>query len=322
MITLIRNIILLPWKFKGKILVFLALTLVFLFLLFPLNDLSDFVANATRNATNNAVSIEFSDLHLSFSPLPGLEFSQVLAEVGAFSPLISEQLGIYPSLAAVISQAPYGKIKAEGLFKGNLNINVKKGSRTEAGDSRMAVTIQGEELSLEEIRQWARLPMNLRGTLEIDSSITADPTMKEQPDAEMNFQVMKFELPPFPLVTDLGAFTLPELKFSSVELKGRLSDGKFIIESGKLGKESDDLFGTIKGNLGMNIVGGPGGVAPQIGAYTVDLDLKMKKVVENRLSLFLTLISQFKTEAGALSQYKFRVSALSLRDNPKFTSSR
>ncbi len=45
----------------------------------------------------------------------------------------------------------------------------------------------------------------------------------------------------------MGPLTLPDLKLSTVELKGRLAAGRFVIETGTIGKPGDELYGTIKG---------------------------------------------------------------------------
>ncbi len=320
MLTIIRKILSLPWVYKGKILVFLLMTGIYLVILFPLNDLSDYVSNATRNATQGFIAIEFEDLHLSFSPLPGIRVSKALAEIGNFSALVANEIGIYPALSAVISQAPYGTIKAEGLFRGDINISVNKGNRTEDGISKYEVVIRGESLALEEIRNWARLPMNLKGKMEVKSIINADPTMKESPEAEVTIVINNFDLPSFPLMTEMGVFTMPQLKFSKLELNGRLTGGKIFIDTGKLGSEKDELFGTVKGNMGLALAGGPQGLSPQFGGYTVDLDLKMKKAFESRLSLFLNLIGQYRSEAGGTAQYKFKVSSASMNSPPRFNA--
>ena len=72
----------------------------------------------------------------------------------------------------------------------------------------------------------------------------------------------------------MGSVNIPQIKFDKVELKGKLSNGKFLIESGKLGSPKDDFYGDIKGELGLTLLQVQGQVVPQIGAYNISVDLK------------------------------------------------
>ncbi|WP_374032643.1 hypothetical protein [Bdellovibrio bacteriovorus] len=82
-----------------------------------------------------------------------------------------------------------------------------------------------------------------------------------------------------------------------------------MIETGTIGKPGDELYGTIKGKIGLTIVNRGNSFGHQIGAYNIEVDLKTKRSFQERAALFLTFIDGYKTPTSEGSQYKFKVSA-------------
>ena len=147
----------------------------------------------------------------------------------------------------------------------------------------------------------------LKGQLDLKTTALADLTFQEQPDVDIDIQIRQFELPPSNVNTAMGPLTLPDLKLSSVELKGRLAGGRFIIETGTIGRQGDELQGTIKGNMGLNVQNVGGTPNPQMGAYNIEVDLKAKRSFQDRAALFLSFIDTYKTATSDGAQYKFKV---------------
>jgi type II secretion system protein N len=296
---------------KLKIFVLFVSMCVFLFLLFPFNDLGDLVSTQVARLSGNKLFLQFEELKMSLIPTPGLKFQQVYLEAAGLSGIGAQEIKITPSIAGMISQKPYGNVSARGLLKGDVQISVKSGSRTDSGGERQKIEISAQKLSLQELRDVARLPVMMKGQLTLESTALVDLTLAEQPDADITLSISQFELPPANVMTPMGPLTMPDLKLSSLEIKGRLAGGKLIIESGVIGKESDELRGTISGNLDLSLVNAGGGVSPNIGGYDFKIDLRARKNFQDRAALFLSFIDGYKTATPDGSQYKFRVSAAS-----------
>ena len=121
----------------------------------------------------------------------------------------------------------------------------------------------------------------------------------------------------------MGPLTLPEIKLKQVHLKGRLSNGKFNIEEGVVGQQGDELTGTVKGFFNLMLEAQKNGsVTPVLGSYSLELDLNMKKSFEDRASLFLTFIEQFKSPTSEGSRYAFKLSATSPQSPPNMSALR
>jgi type II secretion system protein N len=307
---------------KGKIFVMFFSSLVFVFLLFPFDDLSDLISTQVAKLTNNALYVQFEKLKMSLIPTPGVQMKQVHIESLTTPTLSASELTITPSVTGLIQQKPYGNISAKGFLKGDVVLNMGKGTRSDNGVERQRIDVSAKKVSLHDLRELANLPVHLKGQLNLQSSALADLTFQEQPDVELDLIVQQFELPPSNINTPMGPLTLPDFKLTSLELKGRLAAGRFIIETGTIGKPGDEIQGTIKGNINLNIQNRGGNFAHQIGAYSFDIDLQAKKSFQDRAALFLTFIDNFKTPTTDGAQYKFKVSANNTFSPPNIDASR
>lgn len=294
---------------KGKILVMIFSSFVFLFLLFPFDDLSDLISSLVSKVTNNSVYVQFEKLKMSLFPQPGIKMDSVYIESIRTPAVSAQQLVITPSIRGLIQQKPYGNVSAKGLLQGDVNIEVGKGTRSDNGVERHRVEVTAQKISLHDVRELANLPVLLKGQLNLQTTALADLTFQEQPDVDIDMTINKFELPPSNVETAMGPLTLPDLKLTSVELKGHLAAGRFIIETGTIGKPGDELYGTIKGNIGFNIVNQGGAFTRQVGSYDFEIDLKAKRSFQDRAALFLSFVDSYKTPTAEGAEYKFKVSA-------------
>lgn len=295
-------------------------TLIFFIFLFPTGDLGDLVSSKVSELTQNQVFLQFNNFSLNLTP-PGVEFTDIFLET-AFAPGISaKEILISPSLAGIISQKPYGSVSVTDLLNGALQLSVKKGQPTETGNERQRLILNLENLSLSALRDFLKLSLALEGKLSLSADGQADLELSEQPDIDLNLDLNKFALPPATVNTMMGPLTLPDMKLDQIHLKGRLSNGKFNIEMGDIGKKQDDLFGKIKGFWNVNIVLVNGKPIPQFGSYDLDINLVTNKTFQAKASLFLSLLDQYKSSSPDGTRYKFKVSASDLQSPPSITGS-
>lgn len=307
---------------KDKLFILFVSPLVFLFFLFPFDDLSDLITSQVSALSGNSVYVQFEKLKMSLIPQPGAKMDQVFIQTVNTPPLSINELLITPSISGIIQQRPFGKVLAKGLLQGDVKVQLSKGKATENGLERQQIEISASDISLTELRDLAKIPMLLRGKLNLETSILADLSFQEQPDLNLNLDIDKFELPPSNINTPMGDLTLPDLKLTSITLKGRLSAGRFIIETGTLGKPNDELFGTIKGNIDISILNRDGSFSQQMGGYNLEIDLTAKRSFQDRAALFLGFIDNYKTPLSDGAQYKFKMSATGPGMPPSFGASR
>lgn len=289
-----------------KILLVLLLTVVFLFVLFPLSDLSDWATSQVSKLTQNKVYLQFDQLHLNpFTATLGLD--QVTIDTPQISGLTSSKVQVSPSIMAAFKQKPGGTFRAEGLFKGDVEVTMMPAPSTGTTD-KTKIDINAQNLSLKEARQIVNLNLPISGQLNLSAQAVADLTMTEQPEVDINLTIQRFELASTSVVTaQMGAVNVPQIKFDKVELKGKLSNGKFQIESGKLGSPKDDLHGDIKGELGLTFMQVQGQVVPQVGQYNISVDLKANAAFQQRAQLFLSFIENSRRMEGTDAHYKLRL---------------
>lgn len=294
---------------KSKFVLLLISTLVFGFLLFPFGDLGDLVSSQVSKMTNNQIYLQFENMRMSLFPETGVALDQVHLEGQSLPPLKAQELVFTPSVSSLISQKPAGTLSAKGFLNGDVEVSLKPGTKSDNGVERQKITLNAKKLSLKEIRNLAQLPISLTGSADMTSTALVDLTFQEQPDMDVTLKIDKLELPTSNLQTPMGPLTLPEVKLSSVELKGRWAGGQFLIEEGLVGKDGDELHGKIKGTLGLQIQNRNGALIPVVGAYNFEVDLSVKKSFQDKANLFLSFIDQHKTPLADGAQYKFKVSA-------------
>lgn len=309
-------------KSKGKFFLLIFSALVFAVIIFPFDDLSDLISSQVSKGTQNRVYLQFENLDMSLIPQPGFKMENVYLETLQTPAISVNELTVTPSVRALLAKQPYGHVHAKGLLKGDVDLQVSKGPKTENGTDRQRIDVKAAKVSLYDVRELANLPVVLRGQMNLDTTALADLTFQEQPDVDINLTVQKFELPPASIETMMGPLTLPDLKLTSIELKGRLADGRFIIENGVIGKPGDELYGSIKGNMALSIVNRGGRFAPQVGAYSFDIDLTTKQSFQQKAGLFLSFIESYKSPTADGAKYKFKLSATNPMMPPNFGAAR
>jgi type II secretion system protein N len=295
---------------------------VFIVLLFPFDDLGDLVSTQVSQVTRNQVFVQFDRLSLSTFPSPGIAMNGVYLEARGLPPLKADELIVSPAISALFTQKPAGSVTAHGFMRGDLQASLQGAGKSENGAERQKIVIQAKSLSLAELRDALQMPIPMKGQLNFNTQMTADLSFAEQPDAEIEIRIDKFELPTSNVQTAMGPITLPELKLSSVELKGHLSNGKLQIENGQIGKAGDEVRGTVKGSLDLQIQNHGAGIGPAIGGYNFEINLDMKKSFQDRAALFLSFVDQFKTPTAEGSHYGFKLSAANTMIPPNISALR
>lgn len=251
---------------------------------------------------------------------PGVAFSNVFLET-VFSPGISaEMISIAPSVSGMLGKKPYGSIELDGFLNGNVSATVKKGQATEAGAERQRVIIEAKDLNLGALREMMKWTTAIDGKVAVSADGQADLGLSEQPDVDLNLEVDKFALPPATVNTMMGPLTLPDMKLTKLQLKGRLTGGKFIIETGDVGAKKDELHGKITGSWSVQLSNIGGRPQPQLGAYDLTVDLVADKTFQTKASLFLSLLDQYKSTVPEGARYRFKVSASDLQSPPNITN--
>lgn len=307
----------------GKFVLGLVLVVVFLYVLFPFSDLNDLVSAQVSKLTQNRVFLQFDDLHIN--PLTAsVSLDKVYVETPQISNLTITQLSASPSLAALLKGKPGGHLSAQGFMKGNVRISISPAASTksESGESKADkynIDLSAENLNIKDIKELAGLSLPLKGQLSLSTQAVADITFAEQPEGEIALIINKFELPPSSLsLADMGRVNLPEIKLGQIELKGKLSNGKFVIENGKIGTPKDDFYGDVKGDMNVTLQNMGGQIVPIIGAYNISLDLKANASFKERAKFFLSFLDGYKRDLPDGAQYKFRIQAQAMGMPPQF----
>lgn len=285
-------------RHKFKLIVSALSTVLFLVYLFPFGDLSDLVTTQVAQKTQNQVYLQFDTMELSLFDGFGLSLQKVSVESPQISALTAEQVTVSPHLPSLIAQKPGGSVSAQGLWGGEISAKLSGGDTSEKGTQRHKILIEASQLSLDQVASFAKLPVPLKGKISLTTEALADLAFVEQPEVELEIKIDNFVLPPTNIQTPLDAISLSGFKLKEVSLKGRLADGLFIIEQSKIGQAGDEIQGSVKGRIGLQLRNNGGRISPIVGGYNFEVDLTIQKSFQEREKLLLFLVDQHKKPAG------------------------
>jgi type II secretion system protein N len=319
---LIRRLLTALLNNKLKLVVMLLSAVLFLVLLFPFDDLGDLFSSQVSKLTNNQVFVQFDRLSMSAFPSPGVAMNGVYLEARGFPALKANELIVRPAVSSLLTKKPGGSVTAHGFMNGDVQASLQSGGKSEGGVERQKIIVQAKKLNLSELRNVLQMPMSMKGQLSFNSQILADLTFSEQPSADVEINIDKFELPSSNIQTAMGPLTLPELKLSNVTLKGHLANGKLQIENGQIGRGGDEVHGTVKGSLDLQIQNRGGGFVPILGGYNFEITLDMKKSFQDKAALFLSFVDQFRTPTPEGAHYAFKINAINSMIPPNISALR
>jgi type II secretion system protein N len=326
------------WLWRNKLFLGVIVFSTFLFTLwnFPFNDLSDAVTSAVSRATGNQVYVQAEQLNIHLIPQPAVSANNLHVET-TMPPIEAKWAKVTPGLFSILFSMPtiikaasgnpeagqaLGSklsvdVDAEGVLGGDVSLSMGAGKKGESGKERSRVVLKVDEVNLKDVGQWADLPVNLQGRLELATDMQFSPDMQEQPDGDFELRMSKFNMPAGTVNVPMGEaslpISLPALSLQNVTFKGRMAGGNLIIEEGLFGQSKDPLFGRIKGNINMRLYPTPQGVVPQFGQYNLTVDLNTNATVQKELGFaFLLLDSAKDPQAGGGAKYLFRASGQGL----------
>lgn len=293
--------------------------LVFMFLLFPYDDLADLLTTQIALNTQNQVYVEFDKLGLGLFPTPNLNMEKVQVETAMFPSIKANYLKLSPSISSLLSFKKGFNASAEGIMGGDAYLSFREGDKTQEGQRKQIVYSELEKIDLAELKKAMDLPIQLKGHASLEASATVDPNFTEQPDAELTLTGQDVQMPTSTIPTPFGPMSLPGLKWSTVNLKGRLKGSKFIIDEGHLGAAGDPFSGQVKGQMDVRFVRRGNQVMPDLGAYDLRVELNVNRAIEKDLGIFLGFLDSYKSAGDGGSKYLFRANGARMGLTPNFS---
>ncbi len=304
MLEAFKKLLALVWEQKWKGVIILTLIPVFALFLFPVDDLSDMITTQVAQQTRNQVYVQFDKIELGFLPL-SVRLEKLSLDLPGLPTLNVNEVQVSPSLINLLLQKPAGSVTAEGLFRGKAEFSMSPGRKLEGGSQTQDLEFDAKNIQLSDLRQFLKLPVALRGRVDIKLKGYADLSFTAPPDINIELQSSELELNSSTVNTVMGPLNLPDVKLNRLNFKGRLSNNQLLVEDTVIGRETDEINGNVNGQLGLEIKPMQGGIVPLIGAYNYKIDLKIQKSLEDRARLFLMMVETHKRPEGVDSRYRF-----------------
>lgn len=316
-----------------KAVLYIFLSLMFLVVLFPYEDLSGLVSKQIAKATRNKVFIKFENLDLNLLPF-GVDLGDIEMITPTLPVLKATSLSLSPSIPKLLAMKYGGSMTAEGLLGANVYANLTMGKPSDKEEVIHNLDdLEIEDLNLAELSTLIPdLPAKLKGRINVDlSDVTFEQNLKSSPAGEFNISSQKISInSPTLNVPSLGSLSLPDLNFSKTNFKGRLIDGQLNIENAQIGDKNDVLQLTSKGKVDLKLNKLGSRILPNWSNYEFKIKLTVSdkldedyKSLLSTLNLFLSLQNYKKPSSQkGYSDYTFKISGNSFRSKPNTSATK
>lgn len=308
---------------KMKIFLFSAFSTVFVLLLFPFGDLSDWASAKVSAATGNNVYVQFDDMGLTLNPFPAIYMTNVSAEVARSPEITLTELSVTPSIIGAIKQKIMGRVQGAGLFQGEIDLNVS-GSSKIRDPQALSAQLEFVDFNIKDTMKSVspNIPVAPSGRGSVSANVDFEPAMKTQPEGDVTVQLQKLQVPAFSVpLAAFGSLPVPGLNLDKVQLKGKLKGGKLQISETVLGSPKDELSGKISGEMDMRFM--PNFSNFNVGAYNLAVDITIRDGLQNQLGSYMGIVDgmvgRFKSSSLGGTRYSFRMQARSFQDPPQFS---
>ena len=272
---------------KFKIVVLALMTLAFCIVLFPYEDLGDWVTVKVSELTQKQFYLQFEKMGFTLFPQPGLEFEKVYFESTLSPSMQVGALTIAPSIHGLLTLKPGVTIYAKNFLNGDLSLSTRGGEKTAKGDRKQILQFDLQNVRLQEILKLVEAPISFNGAVKGDTELTIDPGFSDQPVGKIELRIEKFHLPPSSVATPFGPMNLPEIKVSFVTVKCRLVSGELYIDSLQIGDSKDELNGTVKGQMQLSLLKRGIQITPQLGRFDFNIDVSTVQRLEKNAAPYL-----------------------------------
>lgn len=332
------------WRRKHFFATTIVAALFFFVWLFPFSDLSDAVTTAIARGSGNQVYVQFNELDIDIVPIVAASASGVAADLATLPTLAIEYLKIRPAwfgmlfsplklfkaargdmeaqtYAAVLALS---HVRADGILGGDVSLDLSP-ANVSGGSVTLNTDLEIDSLDLNQLQDWAELPVKMKGKASADISMKMNPALTEQPEGEFSLKISKFSLPASTVMIPMGEgasmpMNLPTLTLANVVFRGRLVNGSLILEEGTFGQAGDPIYGRIKGQTEIRLQPvGPGQIVPVLGNYSLTVDLSATKAIEKEIGIAFLLFESAKTPTSAGSRYLFRAQGQGMGGVPAIT---
>lgn len=315
----------------GKLLMLPLVVILWIPFIFPYGDLRALVATTGSRAMGEGTAVDFDSMSLGLGFPISFDFEGFEFVRSGLPALTADRLTATPSLSALLTQKPGGKIEAEGIFNGQITASLAPGAalkNSPGNKQEITAKIAGVQLGAltSALKRAGILNFTAQGALDTDASASIDLSLTDQPVADINLSANAVSVPSIAVpIPSMGPVQTPSLQFAKLDFKGKLQEGKIQIEEFVFGQGSDSLSGRVRGELGLNIRNEGGRMRAIPGAMDLKIELNVSKsmmdaMTKSGIALALLMVDKFKTIQGDNLKYGFRVQVQMLGMTPTFTA--
>lgn len=286
---------------KKRIALYFAMVTVFLYFIFPFNDLSDLVTAKVSEATAGQIYVGFDKLDLALLPTPGLSLHNVLVDSSYFPELKAKYLSASPSILGLLTFKPGVTIRGEEILGGDLVLSTRGGDKTPAGKTKQKVELDFDNLKLSDLIGLLDAQVKLSGQASGHLYSQVDPEFGEQPTGTVTLNLNKVLLDESDLNLQGMPLRLPKINVNQVELAAKLDKGSLDISKLNIGKAGSDISAQVTGKVNYMLDKQGGTVISRPGSYDLNIKFQISEALKQKVGVYLTLLQQYQVAQNTYS---------------------
>ena len=301
----IKKIFLILFPSKKIFLLNLLIFILLVVFLFPYEDVIQKLTYKLSSASSS-MHLQYDSHSLGLFP-PRL----ILKKVELITPWTSgstsfEQLTLSPAYLSFLTFKPgvnitayRGKSKLKVLFKTSFSSQEKKSSPIE-------IRAESQNFEIKHLHLLSPFFNNSQGAVDFFLNLKMDmKTSKVNGSIQMQAKDVFFNS--YSFSQSIGTWTLPQLKWKTLEAKASLNKGRLNIQRLRIGEVNDPLHLQSKGFVNLQF-----GALQMIREYSLELDLLLNETMKNQFFFLDLFLSNVEEKIGENRyQYKAKITGRS-----------
>ena len=299
----IRHIlkILFPSK-KIFLLNFLSFVLLVL-ILFPYDDV---VQKLTYQLSefSSSMHLQYDSHSLGFFPPRLIVKKAELITPWTSSSISFEKLTVYPAYLSLITFRPGMKIIAH-MKKSKLKILLKTSFKSQ-NPPTLQMRAESQGFEIKHFHLLSPFFNNSKGTVDFFTDLKMD-MQSNTFNGSLQMRAKELSFNSYSFSQSIGTWTLPQLKWKSLEGKAVLNNGRLNIQTMRIGEINDPLYVQSKGFVNLKF-----GTLQLVREYNLELDLMLDEKMKNQFFFLDLFLSNVEEKIGENRyQYKAKITGRS-----------
>ena len=271
---------------RKMILLSLLFFIVFLFVLFPYEDVIQKVVLKLSKSPTNPIHFRYESSSIGFFP-PHVSFKNAEFQIPQIpKPIASDRLILKPSYLSLL--ALHLGIQIE-IVKGSSRVKIRIKQSSYKKQKRLHIRVKSKKLDVQHLSFLSGFFSRAKGVLEFFLDLQLDPSYVTPPKGTLQLKGTNMSFYPFSFSKKyIGTINLPQLDWKTLEGKVLINKDQIDIQNIEIGKTADPFYLFLKGYVNVSF--------SQFRKYIKDYEIELNWILDKKIKDLLFFIDLFLSD--------------------------